>query len=147
MIRSTGGSPREVLPDMSPFDAGPDSLTAVWAQRNPWRLEIVELSPFRVRTSIPVPDSLGEILEVAWSPDRRWLAFAADGIRIVSAAGGEIRLIAKSGENIRWVSSGDALYFHSGTTHSYQRLGEHPCTALILTMPVPQSKPRLTRKK
>jgi len=118
MIPSRGGSPREVLPDMSPFDAGPDSLTAVWAQRNPWRLEIVELSPFRVRTSIPVPDSLGEILEVAWSPDRRWLAFAADGIRIVSAAGGEIRLIAKSGENIRWVSSGDALYFLDASSGS-----------------------------
>ena len=118
MIRSTGGSPREVLPDMSPFDAGPDSLTAVWAQRNPWRLEIVELSPFRVRTSISVPDSLGEILEVAWSPDRRWLAFAADGIRIVSAAGGQIRLIATSGENIRWAPSGDALYFQDASSGS-----------------------------
>ena len=112
MIRSTGGSPRQVLPDFSPFDAGPDSLAAVSAQRNPSRLEIVELSPFRVRTSIPVPDSLGEIQEITWSPDRKWLAFAAvNGIRTVAATGGEIHRIACFCKSVRWGAGSDALYF------------------------------------
>jgi serine/threonine protein kinase len=112
MIRSTGGSPREVLRDLAPFDAGSDSLTAVWAQRNPARLEIVELSPFRVRTSIPVPDSLGEIQEVAWSPDRQWLAFAAvNGISVVAATGGEIHRVACFCKSVRWGPGSDALYF------------------------------------
>ncbi|MEO7030127.1 MAG: XRE family transcriptional regulator [Acidobacteriaceae bacterium] len=47
------------------------------------------------------------------------------------------------GEHSETFAAGDAVYFHSGTTHSYQRLGVDPCTALILTMPVQlQTKPR-----
>ncbi len=52
------------------------------------------------------------------------------------------------GERSETFAAGDAVYFHSNTTHSYQRLGDDSCTALILTMPVPlQSKPRTVRKK
>jgi transcriptional regulator with XRE-family HTH domain len=32
---------------------------------------------------------------------------------------------------------GDAVYFDPAVKHSYERLGEEPCTALILTMPEP----------
>jgi transcriptional regulator with XRE-family HTH domain len=32
---------------------------------------------------------------------------------------------------------GDAVYFHADTTHSYDRIGDQTCTALILTMPLP----------
>ena len=42
---------------------------------------------------------------------------------------------------------GDAVYFHSTMTHSYERIGEEECTALIITMPEPlQSKPQRVRK-
>ena len=47
------------------------------------------------------------------------------------------------GEHNEIFAVGDAIYFHSCTTHSYQRLGDDPCTALILTMPAPiPAKPR-----
>lgn len=53
------------------------------------------------------------------------------------------RLQVKHGEHNESFAAGDAMYFHSSTTHSYQRLGDDPCTALILTMPTPlQDKPR-----
>jgi transcriptional regulator with XRE-family HTH domain len=34
--------------------------------------------------------------------------------------------------------AGDAVYFHADTTHSYERVGDQTCTALILTMPLPR---------
>ena len=33
--------------------------------------------------------------------------------------------------------TGDAVYFHSSATHSYESVSAEPCTALILTMPEP----------
>lgn len=51
------------------------------------------------------------------------------------------------GERSETFGPGDATYFHSGTTHSYQRLGDDPCTAMILTMPTnPQSTKPLRHK-
>ena len=41
------------------------------------------------------------------------------------------------GERVETFSAGDAVYFHSNVQHSYQRQGDDPCTALILTMPEP----------
>jgi serine/threonine protein kinase len=111
MIPSAGGPPREILPDNSPFDPGPDSTTVVWAQRNPPRIEIVSLSPFGIKQSIPVPDSLGEIFQVAWSPDRRWVAFKTNAVFLVPSEGGAIRRIANRGWSVRWAPSNDALYF------------------------------------
>jgi transcriptional regulator with XRE-family HTH domain len=35
------------------------------------------------------------------------------------------------------IESGDAVYFHADAQHSYQCVGEKPCSALILTMPDP----------
>ena len=35
------------------------------------------------------------------------------------------------------VEEGDAVYFNSSSEHSYERVGEDSCTALILTMPEP----------
>jgi len=35
------------------------------------------------------------------------------------------------------IEDGDAVYFHADTTHSYQCVGDEPCSALILTMPEP----------
>jgi Tol biopolymer transport system component len=119
MVPSGGGPPREVLPDVGGFDAGPDSLTAIWAQ--PAGIEAVELPsgdrPLKIRTSIPT-DSLGLVWEVAWSPDRRWIAFmTVDGfVGLVSAAGGEPRRIARTGRSPRWGPSGRTLYFLQDTS-------------------------------
>ena len=35
------------------------------------------------------------------------------------------------------IEDGDAVYFHADASHSYQCVGEKPCSALILTMPEP----------
>lgn len=55
------------------------------------------------------------------------------------------------GDRVETFGVGDALYFHSGTTHSYQRVGDEPCRALILTMPqagqpVTMARPATRRK-
>ena len=33
------------------------------------------------------------------------------------------------------LSEGDAVFFNAEAVHSYERLGDNDCTALILTMP------------
>lgn len=33
------------------------------------------------------------------------------------------------------IESGDAVYFNAEATHSYRCMGDHPCSALILTLP------------
>jgi transcriptional regulator with XRE-family HTH domain len=48
---------------------------------------------------------------------------------------GRLKLTHDGKEEI--FESGDAAYFHADATHSYERLGEDPCTALILTLPEP----------
>ena len=35
------------------------------------------------------------------------------------------------------LASGDAVFFNAEAVHSYERIGDEPCTALILTMPEP----------
>jgi transcriptional regulator with XRE-family HTH domain len=35
------------------------------------------------------------------------------------------------------LEAGDAVYFNAEAVHSYERIGDTPCTALILTMPEP----------
>ena len=50
------------------------------------------------------------------------------------------------GDRVETFEAGDAVYFHSTITHSYQRLGDDACEALILTMPEPASgRPHRTR--
>jgi uncharacterized RmlC-like cupin family protein len=39
------------------------------------------------------------------------------------------------GERMEKFAAGDAVYFHAEVEHSYQRVGEEPCTALILSLP------------
>jgi quercetin dioxygenase-like cupin family protein len=35
------------------------------------------------------------------------------------------------------LGEGDAVFFNAEAVHSYERLGEQSCTALLLTMPEP----------
>jgi eukaryotic-like serine/threonine-protein kinase len=114
MVPSVGGSAHEVLPDIDAFDAGPDSLTAIWSQRETHRIELVELRTHRVRQALRIADSLGVINDLAWSPDRRWIAFEADGIWISPIGEGAPRRLAKSGWQPRWSAAGDAVYFLDG---------------------------------
>lgn len=48
---------------------------------------------------------------------------------------GELQ-ITHNGESTS-MEEGDAVYFNSSAAHSYERVGEEDCTALILTMPEP----------
>jgi len=114
MVPSVGGSAHEVLPDIDAFDAGPDSLSAIWSQRETPRIEVVDLRSHEVRQAIRIADSLGVIFDLDWSPDRRWVAFEAEGVWITSMVGGPPRQLAKSGRQPRWSTSGDAVYFLDG---------------------------------
>jgi len=56
----------------------------------------------------------------AWSPDGRTIAFEADGIKLVSAAGGHIRSLTSDGQYPSWSPSGTELVFerHLGSGNS-----------------------------
>ncbi|MDQ3949488.1 MAG: serine/threonine-protein kinase [Gemmatimonadota bacterium] len=124
LVPTTGGSARKVLDDARPFDSGPDSTVIVRAPREGGRIEIVSLASGEATRTIPLPDSIGAVGEVAWSPDRRWIAFtdASNGELWVVAAGcppkaggcGSPSHVAAGARTIRWASGSDALYFLSG---------------------------------
>jgi Tol biopolymer transport system component len=110
-------SARKVLDDVRPFDAGPDSTVIVRAARDVRRLEIVSLDSGKPTGAIAFSDSIGEIGDIAWSPDRRWIAFTDAGsgeLWVVAAGGGTPSHVAEGARAIRWASGSDALYFLSG---------------------------------
>jgi transcriptional regulator with XRE-family HTH domain len=50
-------------------------------------------------------------------------------------------------ERVEDLGARDAVYFHSTTPHSYRRIGDEACTAMILTMPEPlPAKARVVRR-
>ena len=116
MVPSGGGPAHEVLPDIAAFDAGPDTLTALWAQRSPSRVEVVELATHRIVRSIPIPDSIGHVIDLLWSPNRKWIAFTAGLVGLIPSEGGPVRRISREGRNPRWAPAGDALYFLQDTS-------------------------------
>ena len=75
---------------------------------------VMDLRSHEVRQAIRIADSLGVIFDLDWSPDRRWVAFEAEGVWITSMVGGPPRQLAKSGRQPRWSTSGDAVYFLDG---------------------------------
>ena len=127
LVSSGGGPTHKVLEDFPPFDTGPDTTVVVRAPREKHRLEFVSLRTRQANRVIALPDSLGEVTELAWSPDRRWVAFAAGGqfssagalpaggkVWVVDAAGGVPTPIVDQGRNVRWAPGSDALYFLRG---------------------------------
>jgi eukaryotic-like serine/threonine-protein kinase len=95
MIPSTGGVPREVLPDIDAFDAGPDSTTAVQSQQEQHEIRVMDLRSGHPRQTLRIPDSLGQVYELDWSPDQRWIAMEAQGIWVTLLRGGApVRLSA-----------------------------------------------------
>jgi eukaryotic-like serine/threonine-protein kinase len=114
MIPAVGGSAREVIQDIDAFDAGPDSSTAIVSQRETRRIQVVELSSGKVRQTIKMPDSLGVIVDLDWSPNSRWVVFQATGIWIMSLKGDPPRRLAPSGSRPHWSPSGTAVYFLDG---------------------------------
>jgi serine/threonine-protein kinase len=117
LVPPSGGPPRQVLDDVRPFDTGSDATAIVRAAREPGRMEIVSLASGEVTRTITVPQWLGAIAEIAWSPDGRWIAFtdAKNGaLRLVAVDGSVPTRLAPSARKIRWSASSDALYFLTG---------------------------------
>jgi Tol biopolymer transport system component len=111
------GPARKVLDDVRPFDAGRDSAVIVRAPREPGRLEIVSLVSGQPVRTIALPEGIGPIREIAWSPDRRWIAFtgaSANQLWVIAAAGGPPSRVADGARTIRWSVRSDALYFLAG---------------------------------
>jgi serine/threonine-protein kinase len=114
MVPSAGGSPHEVLQDIDAFDAGQDSMTAIWSQRETHRIEVVDLPTHRVRQTIRLADSVGVVDDLAWSPERKSVLVQTKGIWIVSLEGRPPQRVSRSGWQPRWSASGDAAYFLDG---------------------------------
>lgn len=55
------------------------------------------------------------------------------GAEFLYVLSGRLRLTHEGRTEV--LERGDAVYFDPGVKHSYERLGDEPCTALILTMP------------
>lgn len=79
------------------------------------------------------------------SETRTQSAHQHTGAEFLYVLTGQLQVV--HGERAEVFNAGDALYFHSGTTHSYQRVGDEPCRALILTMPNAGQGTRLPRRK
>jgi serine/threonine protein kinase len=138
MVPSVGGSAHEVLPDIDAFDAGPDSVSAIWSQRETHRIEVVELPTHRVRQAIRIADSVGVIDDLAWSPDRRRVLFQAKGIWMATLGGDPPpHRLARSGWQPRWSVSGDAVYFLDGPrgTTDLKRVRVDPRTGEVRGAP------------
>lgn len=118
LVPARGGRPRKVLDDARPFDAGPDSSVIVRAAREAGRLEIVNVASGTAIQTIRLPESIGAIGEVDWSPDGRWIAFTEATTRrlwtVAVGGAGEPNRIADGARGIRWSADSDALYFLSG---------------------------------
>jgi Tol biopolymer transport system component len=118
------GSARKVLDDARPFDTGADSTVIVRAPREAGRIEIASLVSGEITRTIALPDSIGTVGEIAWSSDRRWIAFTDarnGGLWVVAAscaskAGGcgSPSRVAGGARTIRWAGNSDAVYFLSG---------------------------------
>ena len=57
------------------------------------------------------------------------------GAEFLFILSGQLRLTHEG--RTETLEQGDAVYFDPAVKHSYERLGDEPCTALILTMPEP----------
>ncbi len=110
-------SARRVLDDARPFDTGANPAVIVRAPRERGRLEIISLASGKPVQTIALPDSIGPVAEIAWSPDGRWIAFtdaASRELWVVAANGGSPTYVARDARQPRWSPESNALYFLGG---------------------------------
>lgn len=55
------------------------------------------------------------------------------GFEFLSVLGGKLELHIGSDDHI--LASGDSIYFDSSLPHSYRRVSQKPCTAIVVTVP------------
>jgi transcriptional regulator with XRE-family HTH domain len=55
------------------------------------------------------------------------------GVEFLSVLGGKLELHIVSDDHI--LESGDSIYFDSSLPHSYRRVSQKPCTAIVVTVP------------
>jgi eukaryotic-like serine/threonine-protein kinase len=119
LVPAAGGSARKVLDDVRPFDTGPDSMVIARASPDGSHIDIVNLASGASARTITLTGPVGAISEIAWSPDRRWIAFTnarSSALWIVAAEGGLPNRVAGGARRVRWAVDSDALYFLTGPT-------------------------------
>jgi len=65
------------------------------------------------------------------------------GAEFLYMLSGHLRLMHEGRTEV--LERGDAVYFDPSAKHSYERIGEEPCTALILTIPEPMRASQAAR--
>jgi transcriptional regulator with XRE-family HTH domain len=81
----------------------------------------------------PVAPYVAEFLpSTAERPAR---AHRHEGMEFLYVLSGKLRLAHEGQDEV--LGQGDAVYFGADAVHSYERAGDEPCEALILTMPEP----------
>ena len=68
-------------------------------------------------------------------PERPAKPHRHEGMEFLYMLSGKLRLEHEG--QVETLGNGDAVYFGADAVHSYERTGDEPCTALILTMPEP----------
>ena len=78
---------------------------------------------------------IAEFLPRHTNGNRTPRAHQHSGAEFLYMLSGRLKLTHDGQEDL--FETGDAVYFHSSATHSYESVSEETCTALILTMPEP----------
>jgi transcriptional regulator with XRE-family HTH domain len=68
-------------------------------------------------------------------PEQARPAHCHEGREFLYMLSGRLQLAHDA--NVETLEQGDAVYFDAAAPHSYERLGDAPCTAMILTLPEP----------
>ena len=115
VVPSGGGPARKVAEGILSMDASTDSAALVRFPREKNQIDFLDIRTGKVQRAIALPDTLNAGgHDVAWSPDRRFLAFTAHFVLwTISANGGEPHRIG-SGRNPVWSAKSDAVYFLDG---------------------------------
>jgi Tol biopolymer transport system component len=114
VVPNSGGPARKIVEDMVPLDASLDSAVLVRFPHEKHHFELVDIHTGKLQRVIAVPDTLEYVNDIAWSPNRQFLAFTAQSVLwTISARGGELHRVG-SGWNPRWSANSDALLFLDG---------------------------------
>lgn len=113
------GNPNATVPTAS-FDISPDGRSVALVAAAPGLKPTLWVRPLEAVDARELPGT-DDAYEPVWSPDGRWVAFAAQGkLKKVPAAGGPAQVVADGVPELRGASWGadDTILFGTGSARS-----------------------------